>query len=582
MTTLTMSLHPSDEMLSRLADESDIQRMGSRAGRHAARCDLCQATIATMRALGESARSMPLAALPDTLLARIVVAASTGMTRPVAHDSDFAPAAGGEAGTRRHWLTRKRGAVLAAAAAIVVAALVGPMWRRHTLAAAGPGLLTISPRYPRAGQVVGIRFMPAAAWAGGDTLWVGGIIDVRNQRDRGPRSSTVPVGTTLLRGNDGAYRGRLTLPPTALSGTISVVNRRPSLYYWGRIVAKTVLLTGDASGERPSLDAMEDAVLTDRNSMTANLLANAFARWAPGHPLRWLVSEPGRSTGVIDWLTYFSSAERRFASLTTRLNAQPNARAGELAGMAKLAYLIEEPEAAAQWTERLMNEHPDNPWALALRVQQLHEMELRGTPRDSIALLLPTLDTLYMRSGGRLAEMHILEHVVRNNGDSATIHRWSLRQARLGRSYPGEFRGRQELFRDAQLRDSVEAYARDVLSGTRDVDSRPAMLVRARAYSSLASVALARGRYADAVVLTDSARSDSCVWMGQDTRALALLALGDTVRALPFIAAFAKNELFFTADSARRMLGSHATRESWRHASDSVEAVRMQCVRDAS
>ena len=580
MTMLSLGLHPNDETLSRLADLSEIERMASRVGRHAARCESCRATIAGMQSLGESARSMPDAALPEALLGR-VVAARSATARPATPEPVAVPALSADAGGRGHWVTRKRGAVLAAAAAIAVVVLAGPIWRRHTLAAAGHGELTIVPRYPAAGQTIGIRFMPATDWAGGDSLWVGGVVDLRFHPGEALRTLSVPVGTSLARTSDGSYRGRLTLPPNTLSGAISVVNQRPSSYDWGPMVAKAVLLTGDASGQRPSLDAMENAVLTDRNFMTASVLARAFARWAPDHPMRWLVTDPGSSDGIIDWLTYFSSAERRFASLTARLNSRPRARAGELAGMAGLAYRIEEPEAAAVWTERLMKEHPDNPWALQLRAQQLHQMELRSAPRDSIARLLPSLDTLYARSGGRLMDVYTIGSVVRNNGDSATIHRWSVREARLGRFYPNEFRGRRELFRDIELRDSAEAYAREVITGAVGVWSHPAHIEQARAYASLASVALARGQYALAVTLADSGRVDPCIWIGQDTRALALLALGDTARAVPHLAAFVKNDLFLTADSARRMLGAGVSAEAWRQAVDSVETVRRDCARPA-
>jgi hypothetical protein len=247
--------------------------------------------------------------------------------------------------------------------------------------------------------------------------------------------------------------------------------------------------------------------------------------------------------------------------------------------MAALAYTIEEPSLAAEWTERLIKEYPESPWSFDLRVQQMHEMELRGVSRDSIAMLLPSLDTLYARSGGRMDKLYAIRALVANVGDSATVRRWALREARAGRFYGSElYRGRG-LFRDKELSDSVTAAARDVLArvgGDRGFYSR---LERARAYATLGSVALAREDYRDALVLTDSARIDPCTRIGQDTRALALLAIGDTARAMADLSPWGKNNLFITADSAKRLFGSHFTPEKWQRAVDSSESARQACRR---
>ena len=104
---------------------------------------------------------------------------------------------------------------------------------------------------------------------------------------------------------------------------------------------------------------------------------------------------------------------------------------------------------------------------------------------------------------------------------------------------------------------------------------------RAYAYSYLASVALARRQYRAAVVLTDSARFSECAAMGQDTRALALIALGDTAAAMPYLAAFGKNGTLLAPDSASKLLGSRFDQSRWRQAVDSVEAVRQACRRRA-
>ncbi|MFL5561584.1 MAG: hypothetical protein ACJ79K_08925 [Gemmatimonadaceae bacterium] len=589
MTILLPAMHPDDEALSRLADQSQIERMKTRGGRHAARCGRCAAAIEEMIALGDSARALPDVRVPGSLLHRIERARSVGMPAPNGEaPAPVVPVLAAGAGARRHWMTRRPGAVIAAAASLVVVALVAPMWRRQSAVAAGPGEATMYPRYPKPGATVGLRFVPSPSWVDGDTLWAEATIDLRSNPATVHRISTEILPAMLVRAHDGGYVGRLVLPPDALSGDVRI-RTAPLFSPRTRAVADLVLLTSNGAGDRPSLDAMENAVHEGRSFMASRVLADAFARWAPEHPMRWLVASTRSTSGPFDWLGYFTSTERRFARLTTRLNAEPNARAGELAGMAALAYRLEEPAAAGEWTERLMREHPDNPWALDLRVQQLHEMELRGTPRDSIARLLPSLDTLYERSGGQLKRTYDITSLVTNNGDSATIHRWAVRQARTGRYYLNEFAGRRTTFLDAELRDSVEAFAREVLSNPGVGDARDATfdrsplyaLERARAYSYLASVWLARGQYGRALLLTDSARVDECIWIGQDTRALALLTLGDTVQAVPFLAAFGKNSVFLTPDSAQRILGTRFNASRWQQAVDSVEAVRQSCRRRA-
>lgn len=585
MTMLTMSMHPSDETLSRLADQSEIERMRSRAGRHLARCERCSEEIAAFHALGSAARAIPEPALPDTV--RVRISERLMSEGPLAHPLVSAVPATRQADERptRHWSAKKRTAVTAAAAAIVLAALLGPAWRRHVLAAAAPGEATMFPRYPRPGAAVGIRFVPAPDWVGGDTLWLTGLIDRRFRPDPGHRLGPTPAAALLLRQRDGAYRGRLVLPADALSGALTIMTgpvpgprvKRP---------AKLLLLTADASGTRPSLDAMESAVYNDRSFMVEQSLGDAFARWAPGHPMRWLVDVSRAQRGPFDWLQFFTSGERRFARLTDQLNERKGVRPAELAGMATLAYRLEEPAAAAAWTERLVREHPDDPWTVDLRAQQIHEMELRSAPEDSIARLIPSLDTLYELAHGHVGDMYRVIMIVRNHADSATQRRWSLRAARAGTFLPNEFFGRRVILRDAEMQDSVEAFAREVLGEettpaiwSSSIYGRDPRIERARAYSYLASVALARREYGAAVALTDSARLSDCAAMGQDTRALALIASGDTVAAVPYLAAFGKGNVMLTPDSARALLGSWYDRSRWQHAVDSVEQVRQACRR---
>ncbi|HET7136041.1 MAG TPA: hypothetical protein VFJ25_08990, partial [Casimicrobiaceae bacterium] len=361
---------------------------------------------------------------------------------------------------------------MALAAAVLLGALIAPAWRRHVLAAASPGEATIFPRYPRPGTTAGLRFVPSPEWTGPDTLWASGRLDLRVTPRDARRIAYLDFGAPMPRDRDGAYRGRLQLPDDALAGSLTIwtgASRLPG----NRPVFRIALLTADSSGKRPSLDAMEDVVMNGRGFMTGRTLSDAFARWAPGHPMRWLLTAGRSQSGTFDWLGFFTRSEHRYSRLARELDARKRVRPGELAGMAKFAYQIEEPEAASEWTDRLAREYPSSPYAFALRVDQLHAMELRGAPRDSIARALPSLDTLYALSGGRILDIYTLRTVVGNNADSATVRRWTLREARGGAFFPTVMMRGRMAFHDAELRDSVEAFSRDVLANSYLRDHAP-------------------------------------------------------------------------------------------------------------
>jgi hypothetical protein len=302
--------------------------------------------------------------------------------------------------------------------------------------------------------------------------------------------------------------------------------------------------------------------------------------------MRWLVeNESGRPRRPFDWTRFFDSEQRRFARLTEQMRSRTDLRPAEMAGMAGLAYRIEEPGIAAEWTERLVRTHPDDPWALDLRAKQIHEMELRSAPTDSIVALIPSLDSLYPTSRVSRGVLFNITLITNRYADSTVRRRWELRAARVGIVARSGF-GQGPAFDDPQLRDSIEVYARELVS--RDPAPIPwngpmnlinPELQRAFGYSLLATVALARHEYRMAVALSDSARISGCVWPAQGTRALALLAAGDTASAVPMLAAYGRGPGAVDADSARRLLGSHFNPQQWQAAVDSVERVRLSCRR---
>lgn len=582
-----LSMHPSDETLSRLADRSEIERMRWRAGRHLARCARCRGEVAAIEALGEAARGLRGPALPPALGRR--VAERRRLAGPVAPSSLEAAAEGSLAGGRRRPSTAQRWGGVAVAAAIVLFALAGPIWHRRTLAAASEGEASIYPRYPRPGTTVGVRFLPGARWQGGDTLWAWGIVDLRTPDRTNGRLASVTVGAALVRGRDGAYRGRVVLPDDALSGVINIAGFSGATLL-PRSVARLVVLTAAPQGDRPSLDALESAVYNDRYIMRAPIVADAFARWAPSHPMRWLVENvSGRPRRPFDWTRFFDSEQRRFATLTEQLRDRTDLRPAEMAGMAGLAYRIEEPEIAAEWTERLLREHPGDPWALELRARQIHEMELRSAPHDSIAALIPSLDSLYPTSRASRGVLYDLTRITSRQADPATRRRWQLRAARAGIIGAPGYLGQPPAFSDPELRDSIAAYARELVrrhpapaSWNGPMNLLDPGLQRVIGYSLLASAALARHEYPAALALSDSARLGSCVWPARGTNALARLALGDTAAAIPALAGYGRAPGAVVPDSARQLLGSYFNPQQWQAAVDSAERGRRSCRRQGT
>ncbi|HEX2778364.1 MAG TPA: hypothetical protein VHM30_02625, partial [Gemmatimonadaceae bacterium] len=200
---------------------------------------------------------------------------------------------------------------------------------------------------------------------------------------------------------------------------------------------------------------------------------------------------------------------------------------------------------------------------------------LREAPRDSILALMPLLDAQLARADFVPGNPWNLRAVVERNGDSAMLHRWSLRMARVGlRSM--DLVGRQEDLRDPELRDSAEAGARLMLARIAPIRGPTAQRTRAYSYSILASVALARGDYRRAIALTDSTRVGRCIWAGEATRALAFLALGDTASAERHLLPYAKAE-WSGADTVRRLLGARVRDPHWLTAVDSTFRERNAC-----
>lgn len=572
MISTLLSLHPSDETLSRLADQTEIVRGRTRAGRHALHCPRCRETLATYRALGDAARDIADDQPSPALHARVVSAfRETAIAPPMV--ARHVVREGEERVRPGRAVLRRAG--YAAAACVVFAALAWPALRHRELAAADVERLSILPRYPRAGATARVRFVPRAGTRPADTLWLEGEVRAANS----DHEESFPIGVPVVRDGD-RYRGTLVVPVGALSGSLRLVDTHASAPN-ARTSGALLLLTSDAvDGDRPSLDALESAAVPDLGPwQLGDRLAAEFARWAPGHPMRWTLERVRSSGGVLDWLDYFSSKERRFARLSDALGSRKKIRPGELAGMVALAYQIEEPGLAAEWTERLLREYPGSRWSLEMRVAEIHAMELRGAPRDSILAAMPSVDSLLRSTRGLPHDHWTAQALIERYGDSTTARLWRLRQAAEGDGVRGgEFTGRQVQLADHELRDSAEAGANRRLARLVGVGGPEAARSRALVYGQLASVALSRGDPRRALALTDSTRLDSCRWVGRDTRGLAYLAVGDSVAARKLLLPLAGGE-WSGAAAAQRALGLGMSDPRVRQSADSAAHAAMQCGR---
>ena len=575
-----LRVHPTDETLSRLADLSEVELSRSRAGRHASRCAECTATIAELHALGDAARAMPDVPPSPLLWTRIEEArggalrASEVSTGDARQSSLFHSwGASGESIGRRSGRLVRAATVLAAAAVVVAATL---LWRSLSvpdLTAAGLERLVLTPVYPAPGSTLRVRYTTGGV-PKADTLWLEAdvaltLASASKARPLATANTAVPLTRTAA----GEYGGTLVLSRNALAAVVDVVDSlgRPAV---PRSSLRELVLTSGASGDRPTLDAMERASELRLGAAREQLAAN-FVHWAPDHPLRWAVSDVAWSSsntsidsrpagGILDWVRRFTRTERAFARLDKALSGRPHHTVSELRGMIALGYALEDPAAARRWTDVLIDEHPDDPRALAARASALHQMELDGVSRDSIVRLLPSLDTLYARSGGLLVDRWAVAQLIERYGDSSTVRRWQLRQVRSALPFAIDFESWAWL-KDVGIRDSAEANAREVLASSPAPLLRFARFERMWAFTTLANVAYLRGDARGAVAWTDSAQAlgDSCSKPTTRVRVLALLGVGDTLRAENALAERWWYQQAST-DSARVLLGNHFNASRWR------------------
>ncbi|HET7189767.1 MAG TPA: hypothetical protein VFI52_16560, partial [Gemmatimonadaceae bacterium] len=310
----------------------------------------------------------------------------------------------------------------------------------------------------------------------------------------------------------------------------------------------------------------------------------------------------GMSRGRFDFLRFFESAERKYASLFDQLWPSPRLDAERLHDMVEFAYNISEPGEALRWAARLVDEHPEDPRALIDLAGALHELELRSPPAlaDSVRAWMPALDRAYLAAPVPNVGYDDALRLVGSYGDSATKTRWLARAQANGeigniwmmsRATPiGERTAAERELRLRAERGCTLAPGRLPLGAAIAEWTRRCELYRGMAYGYLSFATLSVGAPRIALAEADSAivamrRAGFCgPSRGYVDHALASLTLGDTATAArDFITASAGYAAGSSTmgDTARAHLGPRFDEAEFRHGADSVRVARVACERAA-
>jgi hypothetical protein len=396
MTRFFSAVHPTFESLSAFIDLTDAQAARARIVRHLKSCTECSTAVADLRRLGEDARAIPDQPIPGCLWERIVSAPRV-VTAP---EVSLPPTA--TSGGARRWSIRL--SAVAAAAAIVVGVSV---FATNRLDATSLERLVITPGRPVPGSTITVRYRPSDLLRNATHLILVGRVlpEATGAIARSPADDMLGDSVaTLVRGSTGDFEGRVQLPPDALVMEFAVIDsageradvtdKMPE----GARVFPWAIAVG--TKDRKPSHAAFTAGLPRRevywlNGVEVTNYASAFAdslvKYFPDDPAGWAyrASKPS-SNGMLGFLNWFESSERRYATLSDRLKEEPNVGAGQLHDMAEFAWRIEEPELAAGWVDRLVREHPEYPTAAADYARRLHEMELEN-PSNAAEIVRPQM-----------------------------------------------------------------------------------------------------------------------------------------------------------------------------------------------
>lgn len=598
MSILMNGFHPSFEALSALADQGELEASRTRVGRHVSRCAECRGVVADIRSYGDAVRETEAPAMPDGLWARIQGGLQSaapgggdqhGSDRPQQGDgADRAPR-GTPSPDDDAWRAApalrptthvpspirrgmRRGAILLAAAAVIVGVLLVPTSKGDRLQASPTtGTWRFSPARPAPGATVTVRFEPPASMKPAPSFmllgtpapaapWVG---EPRAMSWGGLQDS---LGM-LTRQPDGAYSGRFVVPAgfTAMLLRLGDVSgsrpRRIIMSPDGPVNRDrepvAMLVGGDSRGE-PSLASLTAALeLWSGQPSDPYAVADTLIRYFPSEPIGYAADRRVGSHRLIDDLiAYFKRGERQYVKFDQRYMARPSVSAEHEMAMIEFAQRIDEPAEVRKWTMRLAREHADDPRALYFYGTMLTRMLGRPNTVDSVRAALPLADTLWERNGHRMVDIEIVR-AASTVEDTAAYRRWAVR------AFSGELRGFRgdyigldsDLLDDPGIRAVAVPRLRQQVAASCEVPAGKVsfwmgnmawryncQMRRAMTFNTLSRAARLDGHPREALALADSSLAVSAAYHvcgttgGHRRRGEALLALHDTAAAVPELA----------------------------------------------
>ena len=629
-----MIVHPTFDALSAFADASSEEVSQARVRRHVHACDACRATVDEIRAMGAAARAMPLHAAPSDLWVGVAarrvddLEVETGTTVTGTADAPAAPAdvssstgaSPAHADASRGLTTRGKSIAFGATLAVLVLAASMMLPSRTPLEATGLSRLVVSPARPVAGGMIAVRYTPAPYFRHEPRLvLIGRVSRGGERRDVARRLWAFDADSlaTLLPESDGSFVARVTLPADFRWAQLAVVDSTGDRMDRDGHALWTVV--GGNADHSASLEALMSAeenrplwIGHFDNRLVAGpqwSIADTIQRYFPGHPAGWAYyTRYGVRRGVLDFLRFFETAERKYASFDDALWPERALDADREHAMVVFARRIEEPLEAAKWATRLAREHPDDPRAFDDLYGAIHQMQLASTAglADSMHAWLPLLIDLSRRgasstlgdgvmtgySAGTLRSEAIAS-LAQEFGDSALKAAWPVARPANDFVVPGaaprSMSPAEERQAHARLEEGCERPGGrfSLASGTTQV-VQFCELGRSNSLAALSHLEAERGHAALAMVLADSAlHAQKPLWAcgvsdGHRARARALLMLGDSARALHDLAIAAGQSLVppREADSLLTTLGSSPERARFAAVADSARHAVQRCAQE--
>ncbi len=418
-----MIFHPSESTLSRYSDGELTGMKARRVAAHLESCARCRATVAEVRALGESARAATAPAVRGGTWTRVEERRAGGERVILPVEPGAAPA------RNRLWFVAAAAAVAIAAIGLIAQPLV-----RHA-AAADRAALSFSPSFPKPGAAVSIHYRPDQRLADEHTLRVRAAF-FSSYLSRDASDYFAPRGVvvaSLTRNADGSFGGTLEFPDSAVYGLLIVENEDGSVIdsdHRGLFDLVAAAPSGRPSFAGLLARAMRGTVAccipgtSGRALVAADSLVAIYPDSAQSWATRVIVEGSSR---IPHWLSVFSARERRFAALEKALATRASISPGEMNAMAIYAGVIEDSAGAERWRARLLEQYPSDPRSLVVI-----GWDARIPSPDSARALLPRFEEAWTtRSDARelIADRGLGMAIATK--DSVAVERWAARYETL-------------------------------------------------------------------------------------------------------------------------------------------------------